>query len=57
MEVLRLLATGASNNAIAQTLVITERTVKAHVSSILSKLGINKRGEAVARARSLHLIS
>jgi len=56
MEVLHLLAQGASNRAIATALVITERTAKAHVSSILGKLGVNKRGEAVARARELGLI-
>ncbi len=55
-EVLRLLATGASNRAIAGQLVITERTVKAHVSQVLAKLEVASRTEAVARARQLHLL-
>ena len=56
MEVLRLLDVGASNHAIAETLFITLRTVKAHVSSILAKLGVKSRGEAVARSHDLHLL-
>ena len=47
LEVLQLLAKGLTNKAIAQSLFITERTVKFHVSSILSKLDANNRTEAV----------
>jgi DNA-binding CsgD family transcriptional regulator len=57
VEVLRLVATGATNQAIAAQLVITERTVKAHVSSILQKLGAATRTEAVSRAREWLLIT
>ncbi len=49
-EVLALLAEGASNKEIAMRLQITERTVKAHVTSILNKVGVNSRTEAVAVA-------
>lgn len=45
-EVLRLLATGRSNKEIAADLVITEKTVKAHVSHILAKLGVTSRTQA-----------
>ncbi len=49
-EVLVLLAQGASNKEISLRLQITERTVKAHVTSIFNKLGVNSRAEAVAFA-------
>lgn len=55
-EVLRLLATGATNPAIAAQLSITERTVKAHVTRILAKLGAATRTEAVARASQMGLV-
>ena len=45
-EVLELVATGKTNSAIADRLYITERTVKFHVSSILSKLNVKNRTEA-----------
>ena len=49
-EVLALLAQGATNKGIAVKLHITERTVKAHVTGIFNKLGVNSRAEAVAVA-------
>ncbi len=49
-EVLRLVAEGHANKQIAQTLGITERTVKFHVTSILNKLGAGNRAQAVALA-------
>jgi len=55
-EVLRLLAAGASNQDIAQTLVIALSTVKKHVGSLLGKLGAASRTQAVARARALSLL-
>ena len=55
-EVLNLLAKGMTNKEIADTLVITERTVKFHVSAILTKLGASNRTEAVTLAAQLHLI-
>jgi LuxR family transcriptional regulator, maltose regulon positive regulatory protein len=56
LEVLGLLATGRSNQAIAGQLVITLDTVKKHVSHLLDKLGATNRTEAVTRARELNLI-
>jgi two-component system, NarL family, response regulator LiaR len=55
-EVLKLLAKGMTNREIAKTLVITERTVKFHVSAILTKLGASNRTEAVTIAAQLQLI-
>ena len=49
-EVLGLLAQGMTNKEMAATLVISERTVKFHVSSILGKLGAGNRTEAVSIA-------
>jgi len=47
-EVLVLLASGASNNSIAATLVVSETTVKTHVRGVLRKLEVANRTEAVA---------
>jgi len=49
-EVLRLLAEGKSNKSIGDYLVISEKTVKNHVSSILQKLGVDDRTQAVINA-------
>jgi len=49
-EVLRLLVDGASNKGIAQRLSLSENTVKAHISHIFDKLGVQSRAEAVAAA-------
>ncbi|CAA9291859.1 MAG: Transcriptional activator of maltose regulon, MalT [uncultured Chloroflexia bacterium] len=54
-EVLRLLAAGRSNQAIAEELVVAIGTVKRHVSNILGKLQVESRLEAAARARELGL--
>ncbi|HNP73147.1 MAG TPA: response regulator transcription factor [Kouleothrix sp.] len=56
LEVLRLLARGRQNKEIASELVISERTVKFHVSAILAKLGVGNRTEAVGKAAQLGLI-
>jgi LuxR family maltose regulon positive regulatory protein len=55
VEVLRLLAQGASNQAIADALVVSIPTVKTHVSRILAKLGVQSRTQAAARARALQI--
>jgi two-component system, NarL family, response regulator LiaR len=55
-EVLALLTQGMSNNDIADRLVVSRSTVKFHVSSILSKLGVASRTEAVALALNNKLV-
>ncbi len=54
-EVLRLLVQGASNREIAEYLVLSVNTVKKHVSNICSKLGVQSRTQAIAKARALDL--
>jgi DNA-binding CsgD family transcriptional regulator len=49
-EVVRLLAQGKSNKQIAEMLVVAERTVEGHVSSILAKLGFTSRAQAAVWA-------
>ena len=56
IEVIRMLAEGASNKTIAWKLNISEHTAKFHVASILSKLGVGSRAEAVAAGVRLGLI-
>ncbi|MGH2857715.1 MAG: helix-turn-helix transcriptional regulator [Solirubrobacteraceae bacterium] len=54
LDVLRLLARGATNRAIAASLVVREGTVKYHVKNILRKLGATSRADAVARFVRAH---
>jgi LuxR family transcriptional regulator, maltose regulon positive regulatory protein len=56
LEVLRLLAAGEPNQAIAEQLVISLETVKRHVSHLLDKLQAANRTQAVSRARELGLL-
>ena len=56
LEVLRQVATGASNREIAAQFVIAEGTVKNHVTSILRKLEVQDRAQAVLKARDLGII-
>jgi len=56
MEVLLLLVAGRSNKEIAQTLDITEATVKSHVSTILMRLGVDDRTQAVVTALQRGLV-
>jgi DNA-binding NarL/FixJ family response regulator len=55
-EVLQALADGLSNLEIAEKLVITEGTVKNHVSSLLAKLEVRDRTQAVLKAQQLNLL-
>jgi NarL family two-component system response regulator LiaR len=57
MEVLNLVVQGNSNQQIAETLVISIATVKAHISSILSKLQVSSRAEAIAYAIKHKIVS
>ena len=56
-EVLRLIGHGLSNKEIARELSIGEKTVKSHVSAILSKLGVLSRTQAALQAVKLGLVS
>ena len=57
MQILRLIEEGLSNKEIAQRLCIEVPTVKHHVHNLLEKLGVSRRGEAVARIRGLRAAS
>lgn len=57
MQVLRLICADKSNAEIGEILGIRVSTVKSHVSSVLSKLGVNRRSEARTAAKKLWLIS
>lgn len=56
VEILRIVATGASNKEIAENLVLAEGTVKNHVTNILAKLGARDRMLAVMKAKELGII-
>jgi LuxR family maltose regulon positive regulatory protein len=56
LEVLQLLATGKSNQEIADELVLAVGTVKKHLSNIFGKLNVGSRTQCVARARELNLL-
>jgi DNA-binding NarL/FixJ family response regulator len=56
LQVLRLLAEGASNKSIARRLDITPHTAKFHVASLVAKLGATGRTDAVAKAMRLGLV-
>ena len=56
VEVLRLLATGASNKEMARTLFVTEATVKSHIAHIFTKLNVDSRSRAIHLAQETGLI-
>ena len=55
-EILRLIAEGLSNREIGERAFIAENTVKTHSSRLFDKLGVNRRVQAVQKARELGLI-
>ena len=57
LDVLRLIATGRTNQEIADILVIALSTVKSHINNIYGKLGTNRRTQAIAVARKKGLLS
>jgi LuxR family maltose regulon positive regulatory protein len=56
LEVLRLIADGHSNQAIADRLVVAVGTVKKHINNLYGKLGVQSRTQALARAGQLRLL-
>ena len=56
LEVLRLIASGASNRDIARKLFVSLATVKTHINNIYRKLEVRTRTQALARARELDLL-
>jgi DNA-binding CsgD family transcriptional regulator len=56
LEVLRLLASGATNRSIAEQLALSERTVDRHVSNIFAKLGVTTRSAATSYAYRHQLV-
>jgi LuxR family maltose regulon positive regulatory protein len=55
-DVMRLVATGLSNQAVADTLFISEETVKTHLRRVFEKLGVTSRTQAMHKAQQLGLI-
>ena len=56
LEVLALIASGASNQQIAEHLVVSMSTVKSHINRTYRKLGVHSRTQAVARSRQLGIV-
>jgi LuxR family maltose regulon positive regulatory protein len=56
-DILTLIAEGLSNKEIARNLYIGPETVKSHLKSVFTKLGVERRAQAVSRAQTLGLVS
>ena len=56
IDVLRAVSEGLTNKEIARRLDISQHTVKFHLESLMRKLGVSSRAEAVAKSLSLHLL-
>jgi LuxR family maltose regulon positive regulatory protein len=56
-DILTLIAEGLSNKEIARSLYIGPETVKSHLKSVFSKLGVERRAQAVSRAQTLGLVT
>lgn len=56
LEVLNLLATGKSNDEIAQTLYVSRNTIKTHIANLYQKLEVKRRTQAVDKAKSYGIL-
>jgi LuxR family maltose regulon positive regulatory protein len=56
-DILKLIAEGLSNKEIARSLYIGPETVKSHLKSVFTKLGVERRAQAVSRAQTLGLVT
>jgi LuxR family maltose regulon positive regulatory protein len=56
-DILTLIAEGLSNKEVARSLDIGPETVKSHLKSVFTKLGVEKRAQAVSRAQTLGLVT
>jgi DNA-binding CsgD family transcriptional regulator len=56
MEVLKLLAEGLTNKEISEKLYVSVNTVKTHLNNIYSKLGVNRRTQAISAAKRLEIL-
>jgi ATP/maltotriose-dependent transcriptional regulator MalT len=57
MDVLEQMAQGKSNQEIADTLFVSVNTVKTHLSNVFSKLGAQRRTQAIQKAKELGLLA
>jgi two-component system, NarL family, response regulator LiaR len=57
LEVLKEIATGYTNKEIAENLFVSENTVKTHINNIFMKLEVNRRTQAISRAREMKIIT
>lgn len=56
LEVLNLLATGKSNDEIAQALFVSRNTIKTHIANLYQKLEVKRRTQAVEKAKHLGIL-
>jgi LuxR family maltose regulon positive regulatory protein len=56
-DILKLIAEGLSNKEIARSLDIGPETVKSHLKAVFTKLGVEKRAQAVSRAQTMGLVT
>jgi DNA-binding CsgD family transcriptional regulator len=57
LDVLKEIATGYTNKEIAENLFVSENTVKTHINNIFMKLEVNRRTQAISRAREMKIIT